>query len=234
MTALFSHTVIVVSKHDLDRHMMPLVGKKLVHIPTSVPHMLFKDREEARNALFSETQRIGHADDLWVVSTGEFTQNKNLLRLLEAVHHANSTQTRKIFLSFLGEGEERGVLESYVKTQHMEEQVVFLGFVENARTYLKAFDVFVLPSLKEGMPYGLLEAGLAGLYVIASNVGGIPDVIRHGETGILIDPTLTTVLAKALCEVATTHGHMGEALHTRVQNEFTIEGMLDKTMRLYA
>lgn len=233
LTTIFAHEVIVVSKHDFNRHMMPFVGKKLMYIPTALPHIQFTDRETARSVLFSEAQRTAHRADLWVVSTGEFTRNKNLMRLLEAVRRVNETDGCKIFLSLMGEGEDRVLLKAYVREHHMENQVAFLGFVDDARTYLKAFDVFVLPSLKEGMPYGLLEAGAAGLSVIASDVGGIPDIVKNGETGILIDPTETKTLEGALREVAQNPSRMGDALSARVQNEFSLETMLEKTMQLY-
>lgn len=233
LTTLFAHIVIVVSTHDFDRHMMPFMAKKLVRIPTAVPHLLFKERQDARVALFSEAQRKAHENDLWVVSTGELTPNKNLLSLLDATREANQSREQKIFLSLMGEGEERGVLESFVQKHGMQDQVAFLGFIDNARVYLKAFDVFVLPSLKEGMPYGLLEAGAAGLYVIASNVGGIPDIITHKETGILIDPALGSTLPRALTDASHEDKQMGEALRVRVQTEFSIDALFKKTENLY-
>ena len=70
--------------------------------------------------------------------------------------------------------------------------------IPNAAKYLKNFDIFVLPSLKEGLPYVILEAGLAGLPVIASNVGGIPEIIENGKEGLLVHPANPEELAAAI------------------------------------
>src|SRR3989338_4896747 len=70
--------------------------------------------------------------------------------------------------------------------------------IPNASKYLKNFDIFVLPSLKEGLHYVLLEAGLAGLPVIASNVGGIPEIIESGKEGLLVAPANPEELAVSI------------------------------------
>ena len=108
--------------------------------------------------------------------------------------------------------------------------------VPNASRYLKNFDIFVLPSLKEGLPYVILEAGLAGLPVIASNVGGIPEIIENGKDGLLVPPADPKELIKAikkLIEDKTLRENLAKNLHEKITKEFSLEKMLRETISLY-
>jgi len=236
LTVILAHRTIVVSAHDQKRTYMPGVSHKIICIHTAVPAIAFYDRTTAREKLFPEDIRTAHASDLWVVSTGEHTRNKNLRRLLDAVAHANTSSSRKIFLTLIGDGEERTELEAHANALGLKSSVYFTGFVDDARLYLKAFEVFTLPSLKEGFPYGLLEAGAARLGCIASNVGGIPEILCAPEYGTLIDPYETQTLTRALLRYAEdTHlAEMhGEALAKRIGNTFNLARMTEQTMALY-
>ena len=78
--------------------------------------------------------------------------------------------------------------ENEAQELKVDDHVHFLGFLENAANYLKAFDIFLLPSIKEGLPYVLLEAAQADIAVVASNVGGIPDIVEDNKSGLLFVP----------------------------------------------
>lgn len=106
----------------------------------------------------------------------------------------------------------------------------------NAARYLKNFDIFVLPSLKEGLPYAILEAGLARLPVIASNVGGIPEIIENGKEGLLVPPANSEELANAikkLIENKALRENLAKNLREKIIKEFTLEKMLANTISLY-
>jgi glycosyltransferase involved in cell wall biosynthesis len=110
------------------------------------------------------------------------------------------------------------------------------GFKENAFAYLPAYDIFVLPSLKEGLPYALLEAGQAGLPTVASRVGGIPDIIEDGKMGILVDPKNPRELARALETLAGNRAlrlRYGQALKRSVETHFSVDRMVESTIALY-
>jgi len=111
-------------------------------------------------------------------------QNKNVSLAIRAVAKA-LTAGCNIFFAIVGDGEERLELEDEVKELKIDQDVRFLGFVSDAPKLIKAFDIFLLPSRKEGMPYVILEAQRAGVPVIASSVGGIPEVIHDGDNGLL-------------------------------------------------
>jgi glycosyltransferase involved in cell wall biosynthesis len=88
----------------------------------------------------------------------------------------------------IGEGPQRKELEEFSRRPELGNRVVFAGFQEEVAQWLQCMDVFVLPSLTEGTPMALLEAMAYGVPAVASAVGGVPQVIVHGETGILVSP----------------------------------------------
>ncbi len=106
---------------------------------------------------------------------GELNKNKNQIVLIEKARH-----NPKLFVALVGEGEERKHLEEKIWKYNLEKQVKLFGFMP-AIEILKGFDVFALPSLKEGLPYVLLEAKAAGLPIEASSIGGIPEILS-GKT----------------------------------------------------
>ena len=236
LTTLLSHRVIVVSQHDYRGARMPGLTKRISLIHTALPDIIFEERVDARAVLFSPSVIDAHQNDIWLVSTGEHTHNKNLGALIDALGQMQQLGHTNLFLTLMSDGEERAHLEHLVRIHNLGEHVCFTGFVPEVRTFLKAFDAFLLPSWKEGFPYGLLEAGASELPVIASNVGGIPEVIEHGVTGYLIDPRKPDTLIaglKVLIENPTMAHAWAQTLHTRVTTAFRIETMRAHTYALY-
>jgi glycosyltransferase involved in cell wall biosynthesis len=236
LTTFLVHHVIVVSRHDYEGARMLGLMHKISLIHTALPDITFESKADARATLFPPSVIVAHADDVWLVSTGEHTRNKNLGALINALAHLRELGYENLFLTLMGDGEERAHLEHLVKLHNLESNVYFTGFMPEARTFLNAFDIFLMPSWKEGFPYGLLEAGAAGLTVVASNVGGIPEVIEHENTGRLIDPAKPSMLSDALIALISNPAHMhalGETLRTRVITTFRIETMREHTYMLY-
>jgi glycosyltransferase involved in cell wall biosynthesis len=91
-------------------------------------------------------------------------------------------------LVFVGKGDLEGPLRAQASVAGYDGRVKFLGWRDDIPEIMPLFDVFVLPSLNEGMGRVLVEAMAAGRPVVASRVGGIPDLVRHGETGLLVAP----------------------------------------------
>ena len=234
-TVLLAHATIVVSRHDLEHAHMPFLRRKLTYIPTGVPHITFLSREIAREKLFTREQISAQKNDLWLVSTGELTPNKNLLFLIRGIEAYNTTHTQKIFLTLIGTGEQRKILEEEVARRKLSQNILIQGYVEDARIYLPAFDVFILPSVKEGLPYGLLEAGLAGLACIASNVGGIPEVLSEESLGFCIDPKNETTLIDALEKTSArlVSQPQNSDLEMKIKKEYTLDNMFTKTVAHY-
>ncbi|MDD3531252.1 MAG: glycosyltransferase [Candidatus Pacebacteria bacterium] len=165
LTALLSHAVIVVSDYDLRvaRH-MPFVGKKTVRIYNGIsPAIALGSGEVIRSAFPPHTHITG--------TIGELTRNKNQTALVE-----QARRNPNLFVAIVGKGEERQQLEAKIQEYGLSDRVKLFGFLP-ASEVLKGFDVFALPSLKEGLPYVLLEARAAGLPIEANRVGGVGEIV---------------------------------------------------------
>lgn len=101
----------------------------------------------------------------------------------------------------VGEGPLKKQLQEYVKRNNLSKNITILGKILDIRDIMKESDLYVRPSLVDGMPYGILEAMAAGLPVIASDVAGAPDIITHGKTGYLIKTGSARELADAIIDL---------------------------------
>ena len=118
---------------------------------------------------------------------GELNKNKNQQALIE-----EAKRTPNMFVAIIGEGEMRGELERLINKYNLNNRVKLFGFLPAAEV-LKGFDIFALPSLKEGLPYVLLEAKQAGLPIVANRVGGIGEILDAKD---LPDFSLQTMVQK--------------------------------------
>ena len=143
--------------------------------------------------MFSEFRRMkrammGWGDHHFVLGyVGRLSEEKGIGVLIDVVSVLLNSSI-PVRLAIIGEGSQRDILEFMSKKKGIDTSVAFLGFQGDVPSWLPAFDAFVLPSLMEGTPMALLEAMLGGLPVVASRVGGVPDVIKSGENGILVRP----------------------------------------------
>ena len=238
ITVLFSHATICISKFDeMNARWMPFVQKKITIIHNGIGAVDFIERNTARSALFPEGRRIARPDTVWVLTNAELHPNKNLFAGIDAVALYNKTHTdHPIFYSIMGSGEQYQELHTYIEVHHLSDSICLLGFIPDGKRYLQAFDIFFLPSKKEGLPYVLLEAGKAGLPVVASDVGGIPEIVTSRTSGFLSVSTyiegfvhnLTTLIEdEKLAE------RIGSALTECVARDFSFERMLQETISLY-
>lgn len=236
LTALLVHKVILVSQNDLRHTHMPGTGSKQVVIPISVPEFTTLAREEARLALFGKKTLTAHSHNIWLGTIGELNHNKNHSAVIDAVAEFNSTRQVKIFFTIISDGELRASLEEQIDLKGLNEYVFLVGHKAEARQYLSAFDIFILPSKKEGLPYSLIEAGQCGLPCIASFVGGIPEVITNLESGLLVDPNNHMSIVKAF-EFYLDHPNervkFGTALKQHVSTNFSQSKMLTLTEAVY-
>src|SRR5688572_28066450 len=135
-----------------------------------------------------------------------------------------------------GEGELRGALEQQIRQHHLEKHVMLAGFRADILSLHKAFDVFVMSSVTEGLGTSLLDAMACGKPVVATTVGGIPEVVVHDETGLLVPPRDPPAMAAAIVRLLADSGlrqQMGEAGLARVRTHFSAETMVQNTLRVY-
>ena len=197
LNVVLCHSVIVIAQREYEQMAeLPFTKKKLVLIHNGLTEITFKSREESRKEL--GTRISCDISQGFVIGTiSELHKNKGLDFIIEAMGQIKKTRPEAIFVIISG-GELRTVLEAQIKKRDLENSVFLLGAIPNAREYLKAFDIFTLTSRKEGLPYVILEAGAAGLPVIASKVGGIPEIMEDGKSGLLVNPKNTGELEHAL------------------------------------
>ena len=115
-------------------------------------------------------------------------------------------------------------------------EVFLLGHIHDASRYLKALDIFSLTSITEALAYAILEAGSAGLPVIASNVGGIPEVIENMKSGVLVEPKNSNEIKNELMYLIKnrqTREAFGKELEKTVKEKFNQREMIEKTLHLY-
>lgn len=159
-------------------------SEKIHTLPNGVDVTQFKrqDKQQCREILGLKTsQKI-------ILYVGRLSEEKNIARLIEALSMLKNTNERQD-LYIVGDGPLRETLEKLTKNLGLGQQVNFVGKVEHAlvATWMGAADLFCLPSIREGCPNVVLEALGSGRPVIASNVGGIPDMVSD-RTGILFQP----------------------------------------------
>lgn len=163
-TILFARRVIVLSHYELKRAPVLFSRRKIVVIHNGIDmHMPFDSGDKIRKAFPPDARITG--------TVGELTNNKNQIALIE-----QAKNNLDMYVAIVGEGELREWLREKISEYHLESRVKLFGFMP-ANEVLKGFDVFALPSLKEGLPYVLLEAKLAGLPIVAARVGGVGEIL---------------------------------------------------------
>jgi glycosyltransferase involved in cell wall biosynthesis len=229
ITVALCQKIIVVSENDVREAPVFFSRKKITLVRNGVAPSPLLSRSEAREKLTLPK------DAKIILSIAELHRNKDIESAISAFAELGAQYPEWQYV-VIGEGEERERLTEVIAHYSLQERVTLLGFRENARQYLLAADLFLLPSRKEGLPLTLLEAGLAGLPIIASRTGGIPEVVRHKDTGLLAPPHNPHALARALRtllehpEDAARYGH---ALKAYVEERFSKEGMLEGTFAVY-
>ncbi|MFA6525916.1 MAG: glycosyltransferase family 4 protein [Candidatus Buchananbacteria bacterium] len=174
-------------------------------------------------------------NELILCAISNFYPAKGLNYLLEAVKILKE-QGVACRLAIIGEGALRPQLEQQIKELHLEHYVIIAGRLNQASRYLSAGDIAVMSSVKEGLPYFPLEAMAAQLPVVATNAGGLPEIIDDGITGFIVPAQNPIALAKKISLLASNpqlRQQMGEAGYNRVKENFSEDDMINKTFATY-
>ncbi len=232
ITALLSSHVITLSlKEKKMVRFLPLIKRKIRVIPLGIalPEKQ-KDRNRVRTELFSYIQdNTEPLHNPFIIGTiAELTKNKGLnyaINAIKEIPHA--------YYFIIGDGPEKETLSRLIQKENLTQRVFLLGFIENASSLLPGFDLFLLPSIKEGLPYVLLEAGTYQKPVIATDTGGIDSLIIDTKTGILIPPKNTPAIIRAIKEIEPRGEVYGKNLRQRIRDHFRLELMLKNIIALY-
>lgn len=168
-------------------------------------------------------------------SVGRFVRFKGYHDLLEAARLARDTLP-DLHWVLVGDGELRGELEARCRTLGMESRVRFTGWREDVRDILALCDVFALPSLGEHFGRVLIEAMAMAKPVVATDAGGVPEIVLHGETGLLVppaDPRAFVQAVLALLQDPVRRAGFGQAARQRAERHFSLTGHVRAIEALY-
>jgi len=225
--------VIAVSE-ELSQWLITRVGvpeNKVVKIINGVDIEKFKppvSKEETK-------RKIGIDPHVKVIGTvGRLDPVKNYSMFLQALKRL-AVEKERFKVIFVGDGPERGKLEHMIRENGLD-QVLILGEQQNVVPYLHAMDLFVLPSLTEGISNTILEAMACGVPVIATKVGGNPEIVEPEKTGVLIESRDTNALAEQLrdfCNNGTKWEKFGIAARNAAEGKFSLARMIEEYEGVY-
>ena len=235
ITVLLSDRTIAVSRAIVTQMNWPFAQRKMKVINPGRTIGATYEKTEAREKLTGFCPELTpYQNDTWLVTIAELHPIKRHLVLLDAFRQLPESD-RPLRLILIGEGSERVRIETYIATHHLEHRVILTGNITEAARFLKAFDLFVLASKSESYGYVLHEAGLAGVPVITTNVGGIPDIITNHKTGLLVPPDNAPALTTAIHSLLSNPTQKA-AYATALQTELsirTVAKMTRQTESLY-
>ena len=186
-----------------------------------------------RNGVPLGTPAHGTGEPVTILSVGRLRAPKDFVTLVRAMA---VLEPGSACLRIAGDGPDRAAVASEVARLGLGGMVELLGTRSDVLELLAGADVFVLSSDSEGLPLSVLEAMAAGLPVVASAVGGVPEAVRGGETGTLVPPRDSAALAQALVRLVADpalRSSLGEAGRRRVEREFSLERFEREHLELY-
>ncbi|MXV73978.1 glycosyltransferase family 4 protein [Candidatus Poribacteria bacterium] len=219
--------VLLTNSEPIQRYLCQRYPAKQIH---SIPNLL-----ELPTEVWARRKPTPETEEKLIVSVGRFAPEKGHSYLIEAL---NLLKRQNIAwrCTFLGEGELAAELRALVEKYGLSAQVTFPGFCEDVFSVLLTADVFVLPSLHESSPNALIEAMGIGMPCIASDVGGIVDLVEDEANGVRVPPKDPTSLAAALQRVLTEPDFaqkLGKNARTTIQRKFDTTESMQKLEDVY-
>jgi glycosyltransferase involved in cell wall biosynthesis len=230
-TVFFCHQTIAVSEMTKKQLKPKWLQNKIKVIHNGIRQETLLSKDEAKDKIKSEIKNLR-----WIGTISELHKNKGLEYMVRGFSSLEKNILENLALVIIGEGEERKKLEPLIKGLGMEEKIFLVGKINTAQLFLKAFDIFILSSITEALPYSILETGLANIPIIASNVGGIPEIIENDVTGMLIPARQPDKIAIAITEILNNPEKasiLASNLNDKVKTKFSIEQMIEKTVGIY-
>ncbi len=252
LTVMFAHVTIVLSRTEFDMaKKWPFVAGKLVIVRNGIHSFDLLQKEDALEKLLCANPKdnmsamTGEEKFLRIMQrhtrvlgmNAELTKNKGITYALEGLKSYKDLlgSNMNTHLLIVGDGVEKQNLIDLAKSLGLQNDVTFAGYVIDARTYMNAYDLFLLSSVKEGLPYTIIEAGFAKIPVIATNVGGIAEIIENLKTGFLIKPKKSQEIKNALNYIDDHGGEerqYAELLHEKILSEYDFEKQYQDLLRV--
>ncbi len=224
LLASFTRRIICVSRGELELGRMLGVGvDKLRLVPNGVTA--------------PSPVRARGEGEVVVGSVCRLTRQKGIAYLVRAAEAVRQERGGGVRFSVAGEGPDLGILKAEINRRGLRDGFELVGVVEEPWEHLSSLDVFVLPSLWEGMPFVLLEAMGVGLPVVATDVGGVRDVIPDDTFGTVVPPADADALKAAILHYVDhpeLRRRVGAAARGRILREFGRERMIEANLGVYA
>ena len=170
-----------------------------------------------------------------ITAVGRLSPEKALDRLIRAVA-ALADGGHPVHVALVGEGDQRPALEALARTLRVQDRVHLLGHRAPVKPLYPGMDLLCLPSLTEGLPNAVLEAQAMEVPVVATDVGGVAELVQDGETGRLVEPDDVSALARAIAEVfeqPEQTARMVQAARRRIEQKFTFQSRMRRMQAIY-
>ncbi|MCU1286130.1 MAG: glycosyl transferase group 1 [Acidobacteriales bacterium] len=176
--------------------------RKGLSIPVVIPNSpTIKVEEQGENDRASLRDKLGIQRSAFLIGVvGRLSPEKGHYYLLQAIPEL-SKRIPQLQVVFVGEGRERQRLEEQVGELKIQDRVTLVGFKKDVVDWIRSCELLVNPSLSEGMPNAVMEAMAVGTPVVATAVGGVPEFVKHGVSGILTPPANSNALLEAICNL---------------------------------
>ncbi|OGF19874.1 hypothetical protein A3G56_00540 [Candidatus Falkowbacteria bacterium RIFCSPLOWO2_12_FULL_45_10] len=247
LTARFKTDIICLSEWEkqntVRRQIAP--AKKISVIYNGIAPINFLPRAEARAQLAKTAGAQIDDQTILIGSIGNLYKNKGYEYLIEAIKISNIPASpagrqypiSNIKLIIIGSGPEQNNLQLQINNYELQNKIILTGSIGDAAQLLSAFDIYVCSSVKEGLPYSILEAMQAGLPIVATPVGAIPEIITDGQTGLLVKSGNAAALADKLSYALnrlSVSKQIGVEANKQVIAKYALRAMIKETANLYS
>lgn len=226
--------LIALTRRGIEEHIEKRIGTRpqWTAIHSGIDTALFADAGARR----SETRAALGVDpgEVLVGGVGRLEPVKGFTYFVDAARQASASAPGLRFI-LAGDGSQRETLER--RAAELGKRFHFLGLRADVPELMAAMDIFVLPSINEGMGRVLLECGAAGNPAVATAVGGVPEIVQDGQTGLLVPPRDSEALAAAIVELASDAAkrtELGKAARAHVVPDYDLASMVTQIEGLYA
>ena len=251
ISAPFKDIIVVNSEFDRQLAIKNKITKpeKIITIYNgiNINESKFLPKEEAKKFIESKIPACAEAsagrqntkyqrpNTILIGTIANLYKNKGLDFLILAVARIKKSHPNWLFI-IIGDGPERFNLEKLIKNNELTNNIFLVGSIANANRYLKAFELFVLPSIKEGQPWAILEAMAAEIPIVATNIAGIAEMIENGKFGILVEPgdpdALAAAIEKIIIHPSLAHT-ITQSAFTALKEKFSLDKMIQKNEELF-
>ena len=239
LAALFQDKIINVSNYDLaiakDSKIAPENKLVVIHNGLNYQKINFLDRAVARKFLSQKLATNFSEKDFLVGSIGRLVKEKDYSTLIKSAEQLKGSNRKFIVI---GDGYELNKLIDLIKKLNLSNKFYLLGPLTNAAEYLRAFDLFIMSSVKEGLPYVALEAMAAKLPLVLTTVGGLPELIPDNLKDLCLSParqpdSLAQKIEAIFQKPLDQRFQIGQYFFDHLARNFSFKAMLDKTIDIY-